>query len=155
MIKYDKNGKVKTVNEKTTTKYHGSYPEKYLEHCKNGGAIPQFCRKLMISRVTFDEWCSKYPEMMKAKVMGKIIAEGWWLDQAQQHLVITNTKESNTKFDTALYKHYMGGRFGYTSEKEFRDILEEALRRLGEQNRSNTNSAYAEHAECEPDSKTE
>lgn len=59
--------------------------------------------------------------MMEAKIRGKTLAEGWWLDQAQNNLIIENCRLGiTTSFDTNLYKFIMGGRFRHTAERRVR-----------------------------------
>ncbi len=109
------------INPKTTTKYEGTYPGDYLEHCSKGGSTPEFCRLKFIGRETFDEWCKRYPEMMAAKRQGKILAEGWWIEQAKLHLVTYSSKdEGSTTFNTNLYKFIMAGRFKHTGERRLK-----------------------------------
>ncbi len=157
MAKYDKAGNLKTVNVKTMTKFDPGVFDRYLEHCSKGGSIPQFCRNEKIGRPTFDAWIEKYDTTKEIKARGKLWAEGWWMEQAQENLVIHNDKDAGTtKFDTNLYKYVTGGRFGHTSEKEIRDILinmQETMRSQATVPLHNT--AYAEEAECEDDSKPE
>ena len=75
----------------------------------------------MISRQTFDDWCARYPEMMEAKITGKVLAEGWWLDQCRQHLVTYSSKdEGSTNFNAGLYKFIMAGRFKHTGERRLK-----------------------------------
>ena len=149
-MKKDVNAR-KTINKKTATKLETDCHIRFLEHCHNGGSIPQFCRQERISRTTFDAWCEKYPHMRDAKACGKLWAEGWWMDQAKNHLIVHNEHEcGTTKFDTNLYKFYMAGRFGHTSDK----LLLEALERLEEKQNAilgmKPTSQMAEEAECEP-----
>jgi hypothetical protein len=131
MHKYDKDGKIKevqTINPLTNTKYDGGVPERFLEHCATGGSIPQFCRNERISRSTFDDWIERY-NLKDLKPTGKLWAEGWWMQQAQNNLVTETVKEigedittvTTTKFDTSLYKFVAGGRFGHTSDKNLSD----------------------------------
>lgn len=58
--------------------------------------------------------------MMEAKLKGKTLAEGWWLDQAQEHLIVESNKFYSKSFDTNLYKFIMGGRFRHTGERRVR-----------------------------------
>jgi hypothetical protein len=150
----------KKVNPSTTTKYDGGVIERFLKLCSEGGSVPEFCLQENICRTTFDLWCEKYHAMMTAKKKGKSIAEGWWLKQARMHLVIHNVTEKRgfdsttetTKFDTALYKHIVGGRFGHTSDKDAHDRLDKLEQQVQSQSQTTkTNSAYADIAECEDD----
>lgn len=145
------------INPKTATKYHGDIPKLFIEHCKTGGSTPEFCKDNDISYATFKVWCNTYPDMTKAKADGKKIAEAWWIKQAQQHLVITNTPESTTKFDTSLYKFIMAGRFGHTSDNAMSKRIAELEIALAAMTRAaeiaSQRAVYAEHAECEDDEK--
>ncbi len=115
----------KTVNPKTNTKFTGTTPQEFLDHCAMGGSVPEFCLHKMISRTTFDTWCDTYPQMKEAKKSGKILAEGWWLQKGRDHLVTHSSKESGTtRFDTNLYKFIMGGRFGHMGDKRLMDEVE-------------------------------
>lgn len=129
-LKYDKDGTQKTINAHTATKYDGDVKNRFLEHFYHGGSIPQFCRKERICRQTLYNWCEKYPEMQHARIMGKLWAEGWWLDQAQENLVTHSSKEGSTKFDSSTYKFIMGGRFGHTGEKELHDLAMKILAKM-------------------------
>lgn len=148
MPKYDKNGNQKTVNKKTTTKYDGKIFERYLEHCYNGGSTPQFCRLEKISRDTFDRWIATYDTKGEVKKTAKLWAEGWWIQQAQNHLVIHNDKDAgNTKFDTALYKYMTGGRFGHTSDKEMLEEITKIKERLNTLGPQQSSGSIAEEPE--------
>ena len=88
--------------------------------------------------------------MKEAKDAGKKLAEAWWLKQAQDHLIITNTPEQTTKFDTSLYKFIMAGRFGHTADRAMAKMLDTAMAQQAliiEQNKKILSSAYAETAE--------
>jgi len=141
------------INTKTATKYQANTPELYIEHCRKGGSTAEFCRDMMVSDVTLGTWCKTYPAMAEAKKMGKRIAEGWWLEQARNHLVIHNDQDcGTTKFDTNLYKFIVSGRFGHTSDKAFMLRIAELERALAAMNAATiSRPAYAEMAECEPD----
>lgn len=135
MPKYDKDGKLKTVQEPKQTKYDGKVFDRFLEHCATGGSIPQFCLKERISRVTFDTWIAKYDTKNIVKPMGKTLAEGWWMQQANNHLVTMSTRDAagnavSTKFDTNLYKYVTGGRFGHHGEKALLDIIDKMQSRI-------------------------
>lgn len=111
-------------NSKLETDCH----TRFIEHCMHGGSIPEFCLEERISRKTFDRWCDTYPHMKEAKEMGKLLAEGWWLKQARLHLVTYSSKEEgSTKFDTNLYKHIVGGRFGHTGDREMVKLFKRFL----------------------------
>lgn len=156
--KYDKDGKLKTVNEKTKTKYDGGAPARLAEHLYGGGSIPQFCRNERICRNTLDAWCEKYPDMQQARIMGKIWAEGWWIQQAQENLLTHSSKEHGTdKFNTPLYTFMVGGRFGHTANSEFVELMKKLLK-IQETNSpmQALTSAMAEEAEYTvDDNKTE
>jgi len=156
MPKYDRDGIVKTVNKKTTTKYDGKVFDRYLEHCYNGGSTPEFCRNERICRDTFDAWIEKYDTAKIVKKTAKYWAEGWWLKEAKDNLVIHNEHQcGTTKFDTNLYKYYTGGRFGHTSDKELTDRVSALEEKQASHSQNVPTSAYAEEAECEDDIKTE
>jgi hypothetical protein len=151
MVKYDKQGKKKTVNKKTTTKYDGTIPDKLRDHLAKGATIPEFCRLERISRQTLDNWCENYPDCKEARIEGKLWAEGWWLEQAREHLVTEtikttdedgNSMTSSKKFDSNLYKFYVGGRFGHTGDKALRDFIDEMNKRFD--SLPKTTSAVAE-----------
>lgn len=153
-LKYDKNGKRKTVNKKTCTKYCGDMPMKYLKLCELGGSTPEFLLQEMIGRTTFDEWCDKYPDMAQAKRIGKQIAEGWWIKQAKNHLITYSSKEEgSTHFDTNLYKFIMGGRFGHNHDKKVLDMINELKQAMLSQ-KPQTGSAKAEEGEYTIDTET-
>jgi hypothetical protein len=154
MATYDKYGNLKTVNEKTTTKYDAEAPERYLALCREGGSVPEFCRNEMICRRTLDAWCENYPEMKQAKELGKVIAEGWWIEQARNNLVTHSSKEyGTTKFDTNLYKFIAGGRFGHTGDKNIDDRLTALENEVRAPQTLTTVDAHAERAECESETK--
>jgi len=145
------------INPKTATKYHGGIPKEYIEHCKKGGAVSQFCLKYEVCRATFDNWCANYPTMMEAKLIGKHLAEGWWVTQAQNHLIIHNEQDcGTTKFDTTLYKFIMSGRFGHTTDRDFDNRLKELEEKLAKQAQTTAVSQYAQEGEytLDDDSKT-
>lgn len=140
------------INPKTATKYHGDIPKLFIEHCKAGKSTAEFCKENDISYATFKVWCNTYPDLTRAKTDGKKIAEAWWVEQAQKHLVIVNTPESTTKFDTSLYKFIMSGRFGHTSDRAMAERIAELEQKLAAMHASAVaRTAYAEIAECEPD----
>lgn len=127
------------INKSTTSKYQSSYCDDFINHCKEGGSIAEFCFKKNVSRKTFDTWSETYPDFNEARIRGKNIAEGWWLNQARIHLVTYSSKdEGSTNFDTSLYKHIVGGRFGHAAKRKFRfpqmgtDVLENYLRVIEE-----------------------
>lgn len=119
---------------------------RFLDHCKEGGSVAEFCRKEGIGRSTFDNWCHHYPRMKKAREDGRIIAEGWWLEQARKHLI---EEKDGPKLNTNLYKFIVGGRFGHTSEADLLKRLKEIEERMMQINASTPVSAYAAEAECE------
>ena len=140
------------INPKTATKYQANTPELYLEHCRNGGSVAEFCNEMMVSRTTFDTWCLTYPAMTEAKAAGKGIAEGWWIRQARNHLIIHNEQDcGTTKFDTSLYKFIMAGRFGHTSDRDLQKRLEKVEERLAKQPQNTISTQYAQEADCYPD----
>lgn len=144
----------KKVNSHTANKMDSGFVERWLDHAHGGGSVPQFCRNERICRQTFYNRCQKYPHILDARALGKLWAEGWWLEQAQQHLVTYSSKdEGSTKFDTALYKWITAGRFGHSEDKEQKEMLEELMRRTAHLANAPT-SAIAEEAECEPDDNT-
>jgi len=154
MMKFDKGGKLKKVNKHTATKFTTTTIERFLEHCKRGGTIVEFCRDEKVARSTFDDWVKAYPLMKVAKEMGKVWAEGWWLAQARQHLVTeTERHEDYTvtkKFDTSLYKYYMSGRFGHMADKNAIERLEKLEQILLQKNTlKSVGLTYAEEAECD------
>lgn len=118
-IKYDKNGNLKTVNKKTTTQYSSAYPALYIEHCKQGKSSAQFCRDVNICRETLNDWCNRYPEMGKARQLGKLFAEAWHLDLAHDHLI---SYEDGPQLNTVLYKFLVGGRFGHSGRSKPRNV---------------------------------
>jgi len=130
-IKYDRNGDRKTVNKRTTTKYTGDMPSKLLAVCAEGGTPIEFCAQERIDKNTLNAWCENYPEMMQARTLGKVLAEAWWLKQAKDYLVTHGSKEfGTTKFDSNLYKFYVGGRFGHSGDKALRDFIDEMNKRF-------------------------
>lgn len=138
-IKYDKSGKRKTVNPHTATKYDGGMPNRYLDLCAKGGTSVEFCAQERIDRRTFEDYCAKYPDMARAKAMGKTLAEGWWIKQARDHLITETIKttdedgnsiSSSKKFDANLYKFYVGGRFGHSGDKTMRDLARKVIATL-------------------------
>ncbi|CAB4240836.1 hypothetical protein UFOVP23_25 [uncultured Caudovirales phage] len=140
----------KRINTSTNNKQEEGCDKRFLALSEKGGSIAEFCLQEKISRTTFDAWCSKYPYMAQAKAMGKKLAEGWWLNMARNHLVITNDKETTTKFDTNLYKFITGGRFGHTGDKNLNDELEDLKRIVAEmQSSSQPKIAYAEEPSYE------
>ena len=142
----------KKINPKTATKLEGDCHIRFLRHCAHGGSIPQFCRNEEIDRDTFDRWCKTYPHMAAAKAKGKLWAEGWWIEQAQQNLITHSSKETGTdKFDTNLYKFIVGGRFGHTSDSNLDMRLAELERmvQMNAQTAPTQTGGYAEEAECE------
>lgn len=111
----------KTINPRTTTKYEGTFPAEFLEHCSRGGSTVEFCAAKGVKKDTFYDWCKKYPEMAEAKIMGKQLAEAWWLNQAKMHLVTYSSKEEgSTNFNTNLYRFIMSGRFKHTGERRLK-----------------------------------
>jgi len=112
---------VKKINKSTTSKYLGTYPQKFIEHCRKGKTTVEFVAEIGVDRDTFDRWCHTYKEMGNAKILGKELAEKWWVEQAQAYLTTYSSKdEGTTKFDTNLYKFIVGGRFGHGSKKKFK-----------------------------------
>lgn len=166
-IKFDKDGQKKERHEfkfKWDKAYDNEMPNRFIESMKRGESIPEFLLSESMSRKSFDRYCLSYPEMGEAREIGKKFAEAWWMQQAKKHLVIHNTTEkegdisisTTTKFDTNLYRFYMGGRFGHTGDKKVQDLvnlLEEfMLTHIPKP------PQYTEHAECEAetnDNKTE
>ena len=138
-----------TINPKTTTKYNKDIIPDFLELCGKGGSVPEFCRLKMISRDAFDGWCDKYPAMAEAKRVGKIIAEGWWIEKARECLITYNNKDETTKFDTNLYKFIMGGRFGHTADKSLLEALKAIEKKQDAILAMAPTSATAEEAEYE------
>ena len=112
-----------TINPKTTTKFTKEMPQKFLDLCDEGGSVPEFCRQEKICRATFERWCEIYPTMADARKKGKLIAEGWWIEKAREHLITYGSKFETTTFNTNLYKFIMGGRFGHTADKSLLDAL--------------------------------
>lgn len=151
IVKYDREGKVHTVNESTTTKYDGKVFDRLLEHFKNGGSTPEFCREEGICRNTLDNWLKKYDPHKRIKPMAKLWAEGWWMLQARQNLLTYSSKEEgSSRFDAKIYLHTVGGRFGQTSNKEMVDLIKKVLA-IHEQQKpmAHDNLGYAETAEYE------
>lgn len=113
-----------TINPETNTKYEGTFPQEFIDHCSHGGSVPEFCLLKRVARTTFDRWCEVYPEMKEAKKAGKTLAEGWWLRQAKEHLIIENESwkggSLTTTFNTNLYKFIMAGRFKHTGERRLK-----------------------------------
>lgn len=109
-IKFDKDGNLKSMNSSTTCKYNPAYPEMFLEHCKKGKTVVQFCRDISVGRDTFDSWCKTYPEMGEAKILGKQYAEAYWLDLADCH---QEQESESVQLNMTLYRWTMGGRFGH------------------------------------------
>lgn len=135
MPKYDKHGNIKKVHEPKQSKYDGRVFDRYLEHCAKGGSIPQFCLKEKITRATFDAWIEKYDTKGVIKPTGKTWAEGWWMQQANDHLVTHNTRDSSgnaetTTFNTNLYKFVTGGRFGHMGEKALLEVIAQMQSRI-------------------------
>lgn len=126
---------------------------RFLEHCRLGGSIPEFCLSEDIDRDTFDNWCKRYPHMQAAKIKGKQLAEGYWMKLGRDHIVTETRKVGKatitTKFDTNLYKFIMGGRFGHTADRDAHQRLDEIERKLNSSTSQKIESAYAEEAECE------
>lgn len=58
-------------------KYKDTFPDLYVEICRNKGSICDFCVTVSIGRATFYEWVNKYPEFEKAFVLGKELTEQW------------------------------------------------------------------------------
>lgn len=152
MPKYDAKGNLKSVNARTSTKYDGKAFERFLDHCWKGGSIPQFCRQEKISRTCFDSWIEKYDPKNEVKPKAKVWAEGWWLQEAQDHLTTISSKNYSVKFDTNLYKFVVGGRFGHTADKDAHERLDKIEQQMQKSAMSQMqNSAIAEEAECEPE----
>lgn len=151
MLEDETNYTREKINSRTANKMDAGFVQRWLDHAHGGGSVPQFCRSERICKKTFYNRCTNYPHIMDAKETGKLWAEGWWLDQAQQYLVTYSSKEEgSTKFDTALYKWITSGRFGHNDDKTQRDMLDELMRRTAHLAQS-TESPMAEEAECEPD----
>lgn len=112
-IKYDKNGKLKTVNRKTITTFQADYSAKLRKHYMEGKATVQFCRDIGIGRRTFDDWVDKYPEFKKAKEDGRVFAEAAWLDKADCYVI---SHYEGEQLDTNLYKFIVAGRFGHRNK---------------------------------------
>jgi hypothetical protein len=145
----DNVGIPKKINPHTATKFSGQMVQDYLEHCRNGGSTPQFCREKRISTTTIDNWVKTYPDFAAAKKMAKEWAEGWWMDQAQKHLLTYRSKdEGSTHFDSKLYMFVVGGRFGHTSDKELRALLKEISAKVDSQKVA-PSSAVAEEPDYE------
>lgn len=124
-------------------------PERWLKHAYEGGSVPEFCRKEMMAKSTFYDYCDNYPTMMAARKMGKDIAEGWWMEQARLHLITYSSKEAgSTKFNDKIYTWTMAGRFGQSVDKDQRAILDELMRRTAHLAEAPSN-AIAEEAEFE------
>ena len=80
------------------------------------------------------------------------------MQQAQDHLVIHNDKDCGvTKFDSGLYKHIVGGRFGHTSDKDAHDRLDKIEAKQAQLEGVKPLAQFAEEPEYEVviDSKTE
>lgn len=124
VVKYDKQGKRKKVNKKTATKFCSDYPAKYLELFRRGGTKAEFCRMVDVGLETLNDWIERYPEMGAVAKRAKKIAEGWWLEQARNHVIQEHMGEGVvSKLDTSLYKHYTGGRFKFHSDKALHDAM--------------------------------
>ena len=138
----------------TTLKLDGDTHLRFLDHCKNGGSINQFCLAENIRRSTFDNWCRDYEHMQQAKIDGKVFAEAWWVDQAQTHLI---EEKDGPKLNTKLYTFVMGGRFGHTSDKDAHDRLDKIEAKLTDKLSSLAVSSESQEPEYEVviDSKAE
>ena len=121
---------------------------RWLEHAREGGSVPEFCRNERICKTAFYQYCQRYPTMMEARVTGKVWAEGWWIQQARDYLVTHSSKEEgSTNFNVSLYKWIMAGRFGHNDDKNSYDMLQDIYKRLEEKIASPMN-AIAVDAEC-------
>jgi hypothetical protein len=81
--------------------------------------------------------------------MAKLWAEGWWMEKAHQHLITYHGRDDeNASFDTKLYIHTCGGRFGHTSDKVLRKLAEKINQTLEtQQQMTNGNGALATEPE--------
>jgi DNA-binding transcriptional regulator YhcF (GntR family) len=142
----------KKINPKTKTTFGTERIKRFIALCAQGGSIPEYCLQEMISRTTFDTWCNTYPEMMEAKILGKKIAEGWWVEQGRKHLI---EEHHGPKLNTNLYKFIMGGRFGHTSDRDLTERMDQLEQRQSQLSDYKPQSAMAEIAECEDDNQAE
>lgn len=127
------------------SKWSPDIPKKWLDHCREGGSVPEFCLEQDICDKTFYNWCKAHPELAAVCHKGKKLAEGWWMREGRRHLV---EHEKGTKLNTNLYKWITSGRFGHSAEKALHDKIDEIQKRLDAQE-NKSSSAYAETAECE------
>jgi hypothetical protein len=59
------------------TTYKDSYPQLFIQICKEGGSICDFCIKADIVRSTFYEWVGAHEEFKEAFNKGKEYTEAW------------------------------------------------------------------------------
>ncbi len=59
------------------TVYKPEYPELFIQICKDGGSICNFCVAAEIGRSTFYEWLDAHQEFRNAYNIGREITESW------------------------------------------------------------------------------
>lgn len=95
------------------TLYKDTYPALFVDICKKGGSICDFCVKVKIHRATFYEWVSAHPQFKEAFHAGKEFTE-----QNMLKIGMDGMKGKYEKFNATVWSILMRNKCGYVEHRK-------------------------------------
>ena len=90
------------------TDYNPIYCERVLAWGEQGKSKAWMAARIGVVRQTLENWAQAHPEFMDAFTRSQDLAQGWWEDAGQNHMI---SRPSEASINTGVWSRSMAARF--------------------------------------------